>query len=79
MSVEQNVTDVIVQTLSIKPQEIKLEEKLADSLGVDSTEMVDLKVAIEKKFNLKFAANEVTKFDSPREIINLIENKKSSS
>lgn len=75
MSVEQALKEVIVQTLSVKPEEIKLDEKLEDSLGIDSTEIVDLKVALEKRFGLKIEAKEITKFSSPKEIISLIESK----
>lgn len=76
MSVEQQVQEVIVQTLSVKPEEVELSKKLSDSLGVDSTEIVDLKVALEKKFSLSFDPKEITKFSSPQDIVNLIENKK---
>ncbi|MBU4310137.1 acyl carrier protein [bacterium] len=79
MSVEEEVKEVIVQTLSVKPEEVKVEEKLSDSLGVDSTEMVDLTVALEKKFGVKIDAKEITKSSSPQEIVTLIESKKAAS
>jgi acyl carrier protein len=75
MAVEQDVTEVIVQTLSVKPDEVKLDEKLYDSLGVDSTEMVDLRVALEKKFGIKLEAKEVAKDSVLRDIVVLIEGK----
>jgi acyl carrier protein len=75
MSVEDNVKEVIVKTLSGRPDEIKLDEKLYDSLGVDSTEMVDLRVALEKKFGIKLDAKEVAKDSVLRDIIVLIEGK----
>jgi acyl carrier protein len=70
------VKEAIVQALSVKEAEIKMDEKLYDALGVDSTEIVDLKVVLEKKCAVKLEAKEVTKFDSPRNIITLIEQKK---
>ncbi len=76
MAVEEDVQEVIVQTLSVKPEEIKVDEKLYDSLGVDSTEIVDLRVALEKKFSVKIDAKEITKFSTPRDIAALIEGKK---
>jgi acyl carrier protein len=79
MSVEEDVKEVIVQTLSVKPEEVKMEEKLSDSLGVDSTEMVDLTVALEKKLGVKIDAKEITKSSSPKEIVTLIESKKAAS
>ena len=75
MSVEQTITDVIVATLSIKPEEVKLDQSLYDSLGMDSTELVDLKVALEKKFSIKFSAEEITKSSTPKDIAALIAKK----
>lgn len=79
MSIEKDVQEVIIQTLSVKPQEIKAAEKLYDSLGVDSTEMVDLRVALEKKFGVKIDAKEITKFSTPQEITHLVQSKKAAS
>lgn len=79
MSVEEDVKEVIVQTLSVKPEEVKMEENLSDSLGVDSTEMVDLTVALEKKFGVKIEAKEITKSSSPQDIVTLIEGKRTAS
>lgn len=79
MSVEQQVQEVIVQTLSVKPEEIKKDQALYDCLGVDSTEIVDLRVALEKKFAVKIDAKEITKSSSLQDIISLIENKRAPS
>jgi acyl carrier protein len=75
MSVEQGVKEVIVQTLSVKPEEVKLDQNLYDSLGMDSTEIVDLRVALEKKFAIKFDSKEITKSSTPQDIANLIQSK----
>ena len=79
MSIEQDVKDVIVQTLNVKESEIKIDQGLSDCLALDSTEMVDLTVALEKKLGVKFQAKEITKFSSPRDIINAIESKRNKS
>ena len=79
MSVEQDIKEIIVQTLSVKPEEIETDKTLYDSLGVDSTEIVDLRVTLEKKFGIKIDSKEITKFNSPSDIINLVESKRSAS
>ena len=76
MSSEQEVKQVIAETLSLTPDEVQLDGKLSEALDVDSTEVVDLRVALEKQFGVKIEANEVTKFSSLREIISVIDNKK---
>lgn len=76
MSLEQEVKNTIAETLTVNAAEIETDKKLYDSLSVDSTEIVDLRVAMEKKFNIKIASGELTKFSTPREIVTLIENKR---
>jgi acyl carrier protein len=75
MSVEQDVLSLMVQTLSVQPEEIEIDERLCDSLGVDSTEMVELVIVLEKKFGITIEDEQITKFSSPREIIALMTQK----
>jgi acyl carrier protein len=75
MSVEQDVLALMVQSLSVQPEEIAMDERLCDSLGVDSTEMVELVIILEKKFGITIEEEQITKYSSPREIITLMEQK----
>jgi acyl carrier protein len=75
MSVEQEVQHIIIQTLEVLPEELKMDERLYDSLGVDSTEMVELVIVLEKKFGITIEDKQITKFSSPREIIAVMEQK----
>jgi acyl carrier protein len=79
MSVEQEVEEIIVKTLKILPAELKIEERLYDSLGVDSTEMVELVIALEKKFGVVIEEKRITKFSSPQEIIAIMRSKTGTS
>ena len=72
MSVEQDVLELMIQNLSVQPEEIAMDERLCDSLGVDSTEMVELVIVLEKKFGITIEDEQITKFNSPREIIALM-------
>ena len=60
----------------IEMAELKDNEKMYDSIGVDSTEMVELVVALNKHFGIKIETNEITKFSTPQEIVEVIEKKK---
>jgi acyl carrier protein len=75
MSVEQDAEAIITQILNVLPEELKLDERLYDSLGVDSTEIVELVIALEKKFGIEIEDKRITKFSSPREIIALVASK----
>jgi acyl carrier protein len=56
-----------------------MDEKLSDSLGVDSTEMVNVILSLEKKFGVHINDKQITKFSSLRDIIAVIESKRAAA
>ncbi len=76
MALKEDVVNAIADILDVKVDEVGESEKLYDSIGVDSTEMVELCVALGKRFGVKIATNEITKSSTPLEITALIEKKK---
>jgi len=79
MSVEQQVKEVIAETLSLKPEEIDVSAKLSEAYDLDSTEAVDLRVALEKRFGIKFETSEVAKQSTTQEIIAAVAGKQNGS
>ncbi|MCX5682043.1 MAG: acyl carrier protein [Candidatus Omnitrophica bacterium] len=69
MSIEIKIKDIFKQVLDIKPDEIKENEKLDIALGIDSTEMVELTVAIKKAFNLVIPNNQFKKTQTFNELV----------
>ncbi|MCK4912096.1 MAG: acyl carrier protein [Candidatus Omnitrophica bacterium] len=76
MELKKEVIELISKTLDINEDEVKADQKLYDSIGVDSTEMVELVVTFNKHFGVKIETNEITKFSTVNEIVDLIERKK---
>ncbi len=76
MGLKDEILEVISKTLDIGKDEIKEDQKLYDSIGVDSTEMVELVVSFNKHFGVKIEANEITKFSTVNEIVGVLEKKK---
>ncbi|NQT28322.1 MAG: acyl carrier protein [Candidatus Omnitrophica bacterium] len=76
MGLKEEVIGIISKTLDIEEAEIKEDQKLYDSIGVDSTEMVELVVAFNKNLGIRIETNEITKFSTINEIVDLIERKK---
>ena len=76
MSVKEEILDLISNTLDVGKEELKEDQKLYDSIGVDSTETVELVVALNKQFGIKLETNEVTKFSTINEIVQAVEKKK---
>jgi acyl carrier protein len=73
---KEDVVGAIADILDVDVTELAEDKKLYDSVGVDSTEMVELCVSLGKRFGVKIANNEITKFSTPLEITQLIESKK---
>jgi len=76
MGLKEEVVELISKTLDIEENEIKEGQKLYDSIGVDSTEMVELVVTFNKHFGIKIETNEITKFSTLNEIVEVIRKKK---
>lgn len=75
MELKEQIKETIISTLDIKPDELKEGMTLEDSLGVDSTEMVELTVSISKKFNIKLADREISKKSTLDDIENAVKSK----
>ncbi len=79
MGTKEQIKEVIVKLLKVKPEELKDEVSLQDSIGVDSTEMVETVIALEKAFGKKLSPKEITKFSTINEIEKIIEAKLASA
>jgi acyl carrier protein len=75
MSIEETVQGVFNKVLDVTPDEIKVDEKLDESLGVDSTEMVEIAVGIKKETGIIIADNELKKTHSFNEIVEILKSK----
>lgn len=72
MAVKDEVLGIICNVLDAKAEEIDWDKSLYDGLGVDSTEMVEVVVALNKHFGIKLETNEVTKFSTPSQIVEIV-------
>ena len=75
MDTKAKIKDIFVGLLKVKPEELKDDLKLYDSIGVDSTEMVEVVIALEKAFGVKLDSKEVTKFSTINDIERVIQSK----
>ncbi len=73
---KEDVVNAIADILDVDVADLTGDKKLYDSVGVDSTEMVELCVSLGKRFGVKIENNEITKFSTPLEITAMIEKKK---
>ena len=75
MEIKAQVKDVLCKLLKVKPEELKDDVKLYEGLGVDSTEMVEAVIGLEKAFGTKLSPKEITKFCSINDIEKIIQSK----
>ncbi len=61
--------------LKVKIEELKDASTLVESIGVDSTEMVESVIALEKSFGVKLSPKEITKNSTINDIANNIQSK----
>lgn len=69
---KDKIKDVLVKLLKVKPEELKDSVSLQESIGVDSTEMVEAVIALEKAFGKKLSPKEITKHCSIDDIEQVI-------
>ncbi len=75
MSLEDKVKGIFKDVLEIGSEEIKPDEKMDICLGLDSTEMVEITVALKRAFSLDILNNEFKKTLTFNELVGLIKAK----
>ncbi|MFI4937915.1 MAG: acyl carrier protein [Candidatus Berkiellales bacterium] len=72
-SVEERVTDIVVEQLGLERDKVHPESKFVDDLGADSLDTVELVMALEEEFELEIPDEEAEKITTLREAISYIE------
>lgn len=75
VSLEDKIKSIFNKVLDIKPEDIKPDVKLDQSLGLDSTEMVEISVGLKKEFGVALLDNEIKKTHTLNEIVKILKGK----
>jgi acyl carrier protein len=75
--IESKLKSIFEKVLDIKENEIVPGAKLDESLGIDSTEMVEISVVIKKELGITLKDSELKKTQSFNEIVEILKNKTS--
>jgi len=67
------VNDFLIDEFEIEPEQIKENATLKDELDIESLDLVDIIVMIEKKFGFKVKPEEIVKVQTVQELYNFIE------
>ena len=73
MLIEDALKEILIEKIEINPEEFRLDAKLADDFGVDSTELVDIILSLEKKLGIKIAEGTINKNFSITEIVETLQ------
>lgn len=73
--IETKLKGILKKVLDIKESEIIPGAKLDESLGIDSTEMVEISVVIKKELGVVLKDGELKKTHSFNDIVGIIKNK----
>lgn len=75
MDTKAKIKEVLVNLLKVKAEELKDDLTLQESIGVDSTEMVESVIALEKVFGVKLSPKEITKSSTINDIEKIVSSK----
>ena len=77
-SIEEKVKEIIVEQLSVNPEQVTPDAKFIEDLGADSLDVVELVMAFEEQFSVEVPDEDAEKLTSVSDVIKYIEEKQES-
>ena len=68
----EKVQSIIVEQLSVSPDEIKLESSLIDDLGADSLDIVELIMAFSDEFGVDIPDEDAEKINTVGDVVDYL-------
>ena len=75
MAVQDKITEIIVEQLGVKPEEVIPEASFVDDLGADSLDTVELVMALEEEFGIEIPDEDAEKIQTVGDAIKYIQEK----
>ncbi len=72
-NVKERVTNIIVEKLSVEPDQVKPEAQFVNDLGADSLDTVELIMGLEEEFSIEIPDDQAEKIKTVGEAISYIE------
>ena len=72
-TIQDKIRSIIASKLGLDEDEITPEKNLANDLGADSLDVVELSMDLEREFNLKFEDADTEKIQTVEDLYKLIE------
>ena len=72
-TIEERVTEIVVEQLGVKREEVTGESSFVDDLGADSLDTVELVMALEEEFNCEIPDEDAENITTVKEACMYIE------
>lgn len=69
----EKVKEAMIETLRVDEEKIALEATLADDLGIDSLDAVELAMALEEEFGIKLSDDELQAMKTVKDIVDSVD------
>lgn len=69
------VKDIIAKQLSVKPEEIKNDSNIAEELGADSLDLVEILMSLEDEFGISIPDEAIPQIKTINNVVAFIEKK----
>ncbi|MBP3231203.1 acyl carrier protein [Anaerovibrio sp.] len=76
MATFDKVRDIVVEQLSVDPDDVAVESTFIDDLGADSLDIVELIMAFEEEFGIEIPDSAAEKIKTVQDVITFIEQNK---
>jgi len=72
VSVEEKIKNIIVEKLSVEPDEVVMAASFVDDLGADSLDLVELIMAMEEAFDMEISDDQAEKLQTVQDAMDYI-------
>jgi len=70
----EKIKEILAAKLDVDAEEMSLDTKIADDLGADSLDVVELLMAIEDEFDVEIPDEEIEKLKTIGDVVDYIQN-----
>ena len=70
----EKIKEILAAQLDVDAEEMSLDTKIADDLGADSLDVVELLMAIEDEFSVEIPDEEIEKLKTIGDVVEYIQN-----
>ncbi len=74
MSVEKEVTDIVVEQLGVDREDVKPESSFVEDLNADSLDLTELIMSLEEHYGCEIPPEEAEKLKTVGDVINFVIN-----